>query len=251
VMRTSAFAISLRNSGESSRNADLLQLVTSSSFLNDLSVKKCWNKTSLANTRTFGSVTLVSGQYRVNEVRQCSIRFFDFRMPVFLPFKTNVTVVIQVSDRGQRFSKRDAATSGQHRQPVLRTTDRFCVSQMNVGQMRSDNCRRMLNRVAGGNRICDIPNQLDLRMNSKVHNLDCRFRAGKIPMCLECHVNINRHLFRNLVQTVSDPIPRLLALRARLNLVGKNANQRSTKFCRKLSMNQRHVDLSHSFTGVY
>src|SRR6185369_5152342 len=115
VMRTSAFAISLRNSGESSRNADLLQLATSSSLLRDLSVKKCWNKTSLANTRTFGSVTLVSDQYRVNEIRQCNVRFFNLRVPVFLPFKTDVTVVIQISDRRQRIGKRDAATPGQHR----------------------------------------------------------------------------------------------------------------------------------------
>src|SRR6185503_13300996 len=99
VIRTSAFAISLRNSGESSRNADLLQLVTSSSFLNDLSVKKCWNKTSLANTSTFGRVTSLSSPYRVNEVRQCNIRFFNLRMPVLLPFKTDVTAVIQISDR--------------------------------------------------------------------------------------------------------------------------------------------------------
>src|ERR1044072_1346255 len=108
VISTSAFAISLRNSGESSCNADFLQLVTSASFCSHLSVKKCWNKTSLANARTFGRVTSISKQManRIAEVRQCNLRFFDFRMPVLLPFKTDVTVVFQISDRDYHIRKR-------------------------------------------------------------------------------------------------------------------------------------------------
>src|ERR1044072_7145239 len=100
VTSTLAFAISLRNSSESSRKSDLLQLVTSASFCSDLSLKKCWNKSSLANTRTFGRVTSISKQIanRIAEVRQCNVRFFDLRVPVFFPFKTDVTVVIQISD---------------------------------------------------------------------------------------------------------------------------------------------------------
>src|SRR6185369_8322930 len=48
-----------------------------------------------------------------------------------------------------------------------------------------------------------------------------------------------------------DPIACLFALRARLNLVWKNTNQRSTEFRRQSSMVQRHVYMSRSFTRVY
>src|ERR1041384_2295521 len=88
-------------------------------------------------------------------------------------------------------------------------------------------------------------------MNSKLHNLDRGFRASEITMCLERHVNSNRHPLRNLVETGSDPIPCLLAFRARLNLVRENANQRRTKFRCELSMDESHVHLSRSFTRIY
>src|SRR5690349_11174920 len=59
VTSTSAFAISLRNSGESSRKADLVQLATALNFSKDVLLKKWLNKLSLADTSTVGRVTQI------------------------------------------------------------------------------------------------------------------------------------------------------------------------------------------------
>src|ERR1044072_6058132 len=99
VISTSAFAISVRNCGESSRNADRLQLATLLSLSKDSAVKKCWNKTVLANARTFGRVPSLPNECanRVHEIGQCDFRFFDLRMPVLLPFETDEAFVVQRS----------------------------------------------------------------------------------------------------------------------------------------------------------
>src|ERR1051326_347769 len=117
VSSTSASAISLRSCGESARKADLVQLVASSSFVTDSSLKKCWNKTSLANTRTFGRVTLIPSQCanRVNEIRQRYFRFFDLGPPVLFPFETHEAVVVQQRDRSDSVGERHAAVTRQYR----------------------------------------------------------------------------------------------------------------------------------------
>src|ERR1043165_6976292 len=194
VISTSAFAISVRNCGESSRDADRLQLATLLSLSKDSAVKKCWNKTSLANTRTFGRVTSLPNNcaHRLHEIRQRDVRFFDLGSPILLPFETDEAVVVQGCERSNSFRKRNAASTCQHRQPVFRARDRLCIPEMNVREMRLNSPRRGLNLVTCGQRIRDVPNQFHPAVIGQRNDLRRAFRSRVIAVGLEGDVDALR-----------------------------------------------------------
>src|SRR5215813_569988 len=121
VISTSASAICCRSSDESSRKEDLVQAATSSSFSRAAGGKKCWNKTSLANTRTLGRITAITNEtaHCIYEIGQRDLRFFNFRVPILLPLKTYVSVVVQSLENHQRLGERHVPTTSQHWQPVF------------------------------------------------------------------------------------------------------------------------------------
>jgi hypothetical protein len=69
-------------------------------------------------------------------------------------------------------------------------------------------------------------------------------------MRLERNVNAIGQSFRNGVKTLCNPIARRVALRTRLDLVRKNANQRSTEFRCEFCMGHGDADLISTLVRV-
>src|SRR4051812_39011948 len=87
-------------------------------------------------------------------------------------------------------------------------------------------------------------------MIRELRDLHRIFSSREITMRLEREVNLGGHAGRDCVEAPGYPIARLLALRAGLNPVGKNTNQRSTQFCREFCMGQRDPYLISSLARI-
>src|ERR1041385_8611808 len=74
--------------------------------------------------------------------------------------------------------------------------------------------------------------------------------SRKITVRLKSYVDIVRHPLRDLAQACGYPVARFFALRAALDLVRKNANQRRTEFRSQLRMRERDVHVLGSLTRL-
>src|ERR1043165_7564977 len=82
------------------------------------------------------------------------------------------------------------------------------------------------------------------------HDLRSGFSPREIAMRLERYLNLMRETFRDCVKAFGYPITRLVTLRARLDLVRKNTNQRSTEFRCEFGMGQGYPHLISSLAGI-
>src|SRR6478672_11311569 len=113
-------------------------------------------------------------------------------MPIFFPFKTYVTVVVQFDQSVDCGSERDLTAASQHRQPMRGAMNRTSVSQMNVREIGTYCACGFLHRVSGSQRVRNVPDKRNFRMSGDSYDLGCDLTAREVPMRLQTDSYLRR-----------------------------------------------------------
>jgi hypothetical protein len=115
--------------------------------------------------RYFDSLPIFAEEtaHHCSEIGDCHLGLFYFRVPVLLPFKADVALIILGAKRFDDSLKRNPASAREDRRPVL-FAFRPRISQVNVRQIGCNGTRRFLHRFAGGEGVGCVPDNYYVRV---------------------------------------------------------------------------------------